>query len=64
MFLSQKAIINLEPANMVGKDNEPCDVALFSIIETEWPEIKASLQVKLQNSRSSSSENNDSRQQT
>jgi hypothetical protein len=40
MFLSQKAIINLEPANMVGKDNEPCDVALFSIIETEWPEIK------------------------
>src|SRR5881397_682935 len=32
---------------VLGKNKEPCDVALFSIIDTEWPEIKTNLELKL-----------------
>jgi N-acetyltransferase len=32
---------------VLGKDGAPCDVALFSIINAEWPNIKADLHQKL-----------------
>jgi RimJ/RimL family protein N-acetyltransferase/SAM-dependent methyltransferase len=32
---------------VVGKDNAICDVAVFSIVDTEWTQVKASLEAKL-----------------
>ena len=33
---------------VIGKSDEPCDVALFSIINAEWPRIKVDLEQKSQ----------------
>lgn len=37
---------------VIGKAKEPCDVALFSILNTEWPHIKTNLELKLIQTRS------------
>ena len=35
---------------VLGKDGAPCDVAMFSIIDTEWASVKTDLQLKLNGS--------------
>ena len=39
---------------VVGKDNASCDVAVFSIVDTEWPQVKSSLEEKLKGTREDS----------
>lgn len=33
----------------IGKDDRPCDVMIFSIIDTEWPKVRLELEQKLEN---------------
>lgn len=36
---------------VVGKDNAPCDVAVFSVVDKEWPQVRVGLADKLKGTR-------------